>query len=97
MNGEDRNSVMDQITSYDRFASAVTVAGSLNRAFAVVAVPPKALNTQEKWVAQLVLWKDSLIPVFGSLIQRERPFVLIMSTACVTGMLTSFHTVSHSL
>jgi len=62
MNGEDRNSVMDQITSYDRFASAVTVAGSLNRAFAVVAVPPKAPNTQENgW--QLVLWKDSLIPV----------------------------------
>ena len=50
MNGEDRNAVMDQITSYDRFASAVTV-GSLNRAFAVVAVPPKAPNTQEKWVA----------------------------------------------
>ena len=93
MNGEDRNSVKDQITSYERFASAVTVVGSLNRAFAVVAVPPKAPNTQEKWV----LWKDSLIPVFGSLIQREWPFVLIMSTACVTGMLTSFHTVSHSL
>ena len=50
MNGEDRNAVMDQITSYDRFASAVT-AGSLNRAFAVVVVPPKAPNTQEKWVA----------------------------------------------
>ena len=50
MNREDRNAVMDQLTSYDRFASAATV-GSLNRAFAVVAVPPKAPNTQEKWVA----------------------------------------------
>ena len=50
MDEEDRKAVMDQLTSYDRFASAVTV-GSLNRTLAVVAVPPKASNTQEKWVA----------------------------------------------
>ena len=50
MNEEDIKIVMDQITSYDRFTSAVTVAG-LDRTFAVVVVPPKAPNTQEKWVA----------------------------------------------
>ena len=50
MDEEDRKVVMDQLTSYDRFMSAVTVA-SLNRTLAVVAVPPKAPNTQEKWVA----------------------------------------------
>ena len=50
MDEEDRKVVMDQLTSYDRFASAVTV-GSLNRTFTVVVVPPKAPNTQEKWVA----------------------------------------------
>ena len=44
MDEEDRKVAMDQLTSYDRFAS-------LNRAFAVVAVPPKPPNTQEKWVA----------------------------------------------
>ena len=54
MDEEDRKAVMDQLTSYDRFASAVTV-GSLNRTLAVVAVPPKASNTQEKWVAFSVL------------------------------------------
>ena len=47
---EDRKIVMDQITSYDRFESAVTV-GNLNRTLAVVAIPPKAPNTREKWVA----------------------------------------------
>ena len=50
MDQEDRNTVMNQLTGYDRFASAATVA-SLDRTFAVVAVPPKAPNTQEKWVA----------------------------------------------
>ena len=50
MDEEDRKVVMDQLTSYDRFMSAVTVA-SLNRTLAVVAVPPKAPNTQEKWLA----------------------------------------------
>ena len=50
MDEEDRKVVMDQLTSYDRFMSAVTVA-SLNRTLAVVAVPPKDPNTQEKWVA----------------------------------------------
>ena len=50
MDEEDRKVVMDQLTSYDHFASAVTV-GSLNHTLAVVAVPPKAPNTQEKWVA----------------------------------------------
>ena len=50
MDREDRNAVMNQLTSYDRFISAATVA-SLNRTFAVVAVPPKAPSTQEKWVA----------------------------------------------
>ena len=50
MNREDRNAVMNQLTDYDRFASAATVA-RLNRTFAVVAVPPKAPNTEEKWVA----------------------------------------------
>ena len=50
MDEEDRKVVMDQLTSYDRFMSAVTVA-SLNRTLGVVAVPPKASNSQEKWVA----------------------------------------------
>ena len=50
MDEEDRKVVMNHLTSYDRFMSAVTVA-SLNRTLAVVAVPPKAPNTQEKWVA----------------------------------------------
>lgn len=50
MDEKDRNAVMDQLTSYDRFASAVTVS-SLNRTLAVVAVPQKAPNTQVKWVA----------------------------------------------
>ena len=50
MDEEDRKVVMDQLTSYDRFMSAVTVA-SLNRTLAVVAVPPKPPDTQEKWVA----------------------------------------------
>ena len=46
---------------------------------------------------QLVLWKESLIPVSGSLIQGEKLFVGTMGTACPTGMLTSFHAASHSL
>ena len=44
MEEEDRQTVMDQLTCYDRL-------GNRNGVFAVVAVPPKAPNTQEKWVA----------------------------------------------
>jgi len=41
---EDKQTVMEQLTRYDRF-------GNWNRVPAVVAVPPKAPNTQQKWVA----------------------------------------------
>ena len=44
MDEEDRQTVMDQLTCYDRL-------GNWNGVHAVVAVPPKAPNTQEKWVA----------------------------------------------
>ena len=44
MDEEERQTVMDQLTCYDRV-------GNWNRVFAVLAVPPKAPNTQEKWVA----------------------------------------------
>ena len=87
MNEEDIKIVMDQITSYDRFTSAVTVAG-LDRTFAVVVVPPKApILRRNGW--QLMLLKESLILVFGSLIQTERPFVGALSVACATVMLMS--------
>ena len=44
MDEEDKLTAIKQLTSYDRFAN-------WNRILAVVAVPPKAPNTQEKWVA----------------------------------------------
>ena len=82
MDEEDRKVAMDQLTSYDRFAS-------LNRAFAVVAVPPKPPNTQEKWVAVSAV-KRVINPSIRQPDQRERPFVATMRAACATGMLTSF-------
>ena len=48
--GEDGRIAMNQLTSFDYFASAVSQA-DFNHYLAVVAVPPIAPDTREKWVA----------------------------------------------
>ena len=49
MDEEDSKTAFSQITDYDKFVSKQCPHS--NRTHAVVVVPPKTPNTQEKWVA----------------------------------------------
>ena len=49
MDEEDRKTALSQITNYDQ--SICKQCPHSNRTFAVVVVPPKGPDTQEKWVA----------------------------------------------